>query len=122
MGKPGEIALYLAHCDFYPFGSVIENNKIAIDIISNAYRELDDQARKDDDFVIENCAMTSLALQFCRVDILTQYSLLLTMVSLFEEAVNTLCQIYKDTLKLDKELKDIKGAGLERAEDYKKRK
>ena len=27
IGKPGEMALYLAHCDFYPFRSVIENKK-----------------------------------------------------------------------------------------------
>ena len=32
MGKASDIALYLAHCDFYPFRSVIENNKIALDI------------------------------------------------------------------------------------------
>lgn len=31
VNKPGEMALYLAHCDFYPFRSVIENNKIALD-------------------------------------------------------------------------------------------
>lgn len=28
MGKASEMALYLAHCDFYPFRSVIENNKL----------------------------------------------------------------------------------------------
>ena len=33
MGKASEMALYLAHCDFYPFRSVIENNKIALDVI-----------------------------------------------------------------------------------------
>ena len=27
MGKASDMALYLAHCDFYPFRSVIENNK-----------------------------------------------------------------------------------------------
>ena len=30
MGKASDMALYLAHCDFYPFRSVIENNKIII--------------------------------------------------------------------------------------------
>ena len=33
MGKASDMALYLAHCDFYPFRSVIENNKIALDAI-----------------------------------------------------------------------------------------
>ena len=28
MHKAGDMALYLAHCDFYPFKSVIDNNKI----------------------------------------------------------------------------------------------
>lgn len=31
MHKAGDMALYLAHCDFYPFKSVIDNNKMAID-------------------------------------------------------------------------------------------
>lgn len=34
MEKPGEMALYIAHCDLYPFRSVIENNKIALDMIA----------------------------------------------------------------------------------------
>lgn len=54
----------------------------------------------------------------CRVDLLTQYSLLLTMVSLLEEAVNTLCRLYHNINHLDKEVKDIKGSGLERAAKY----
>ena len=52
------------------------------------------------------------------MDILTQYSLLLTMVSLLEEAVNTLCRIHKDLGQFTTELKDVKGAGLERAAKY----
>ena len=62
--------------------------------------------------------MTSGTLHSCRVDLLTQYSMLLTMVSLLEEAVNTLCRLYHDINQLDKELKDIKGSGLERAAKY----
>ena len=58
--------------------------------------------------------MTSGTLHSCRVDLLTQYSLLLTMVSLLEEAVNTLCRLYHNINHLDKEVKDIKGSGLER--------
>ena len=62
--------------------------------------------------------MTSGTLHSCRVDLLTQYSLLLTMVSLLEEAVNTLCRLYHNINHLDKEVKDIKGSGLERAAKY----
>ena len=118
MGKAGDMALYLAHCDFYPFRSVIENNKIALDIIGESYRNLATKARENNDFITEEWAMTSGSLHSCRVDLLTQYSLLLTMVSLLEEAVNTLCRIYHDINHLDKELKDIKGRGLERAAKY----
>ena len=118
MGKPGEMALYLAHCDFYPFRSVIENNKIALDAIVEEYRKIQQQASAVDDFRTESWAMTSVMLLSCRVDILTQYSLLLTMVSLLEEAVNTLCRIYHNVNQLPKELKDIKGSGLERAAKY----
>ncbi|WP_243107780.1 hypothetical protein [Clostridium sp. OF09-36] len=87
MGKASDMALYLAHCDFYPFRSVIENNKIALDAIDESYRNLAEEARLKNDFFTEQWAMTSGTLHSCRVDLLTQYSLLLTMVSLLEEAV-----------------------------------
>ena len=48
----------------------------------------------------------------------TQYSLLLTMVSILEEAVNTLCRVHMNMKHLTKELKDIKGSGLERGAKY----
>lgn len=112
MGKTSEVALYLAHCDFFPFRSVIENNKIALDVINESYRQMAAEAREKDDFVSEQWAMTSGTLHSCRVE------LLLTMVSLLEESVNTLCRLYHDLNHLDKELKDIKGNGLERAAKY----
>lgn len=79
MGKASDMALYLAHCDFYPFRSVIENNKIALDAIDESYRNLAEEARLKNDFFTEQWAMTSGTLHSCRVDLLTQYSLLLTM-------------------------------------------
>ena len=118
MDNPGGMALYLAHCDFYPFRNVIENNKIALYAIAESYREIAREATKINDFETECWAMTSGTLHSCRVDLLTQYSLLLTMVSLLEEAVNTLCRIYHNVYQIEKELKDINGNGLERAATY----
>lgn len=118
MHKPGEMALYMAHCDLYPFKSVIENNKIALEVIGKSYHEMSQEAREHDDFLTEQWAMTSGLLHSSRVYLYTQYSLLLTMVSLLEEAVNTLCRVYKNMLSLSKDLKDIKGSGLERAAKY----
>ncbi len=93
MGKTSEVALYLA------FRSVIENNKIALDVINESYRQMAAEAREKDDFVSEQWAMTSGTLHSCRVE------LLLTMVSLLEESVNTLCRLYHDLNHLDKELR-----------------
>lgn len=76
------------------------------------------EARTKDDFVSEQWAITSGTLHSCRVDLLTQYSLLLTMESLLEESVNTLCRLYHNINHLDKEVKDIKESGLERAAKY----
>lgn len=121
MSKAGDMALYLAHCDFYPFRSVIENNKIALEIIDESYRRIAEESRERNDFATEQWAMISGDLHSCRVDLLTQYSLLLTMVSLLEEAVNTLCRIFYNMNTLDTELKDIKGSGLERANEYLKK-
>lgn len=47
MGKASDMALYLAHCDFYPFRSVIENNKIALDAIDESYRNLAEEYIKN---------------------------------------------------------------------------
>ena len=118
MGKAGDMALYLAHCDFYPFRSVIENNKTALDAIDESYKNLWEDARVKNDFITEEWAMTSRSLHICRVDLLTQYSLLLTMVSLLEESVNTLCRLYYNINHLDKKLEELKGNGLERAAKY----
>lgn len=80
-----------------------------------------DETRKNGDFQTESWAMTSGRFQFYRVEILTQYSLLLIMISLLEETGNTLCRLYKNNFSLEEDLKDIKGAGLEKAADYLKK-
>ena len=116
LGKASDMALYLADCDFYPSRSFIENNKIALDAIEESYRNLAEKARLKNSFVTEQRAMISGTLHSYRVDLFTQYSLLLTMVSLLEESVNTLCRLYHDLNHLSKEVKDIKGSGLEHAD------
>lgn len=121
MHKPGEMALYLAHSDLFPFRSVIENNKLALDAINETYRNTAGAARLQDDFITESYALTSGLLSTSRVDILTQYSLLITMVSLLEESVNTLCNIYCDLQNETVKLTDVKGNGLERAATYLKK-
>lgn len=118
ISKPGEMALYLAHCDFFPFRSVIENNKLAIDVLSEVYTSEIEKAHIANDFSVEEWALTNQTLHTSKVDLLTQYSLLLTMVSLFEEAVNTLCRVYWSMLPLVKQLEDIKGEGMDRACTY----
>lgn len=40
------MALYLAHCDFYPFKSVIDNNKMSIDLVTKAYSDMAQEARE----------------------------------------------------------------------------
>lgn len=59
MSKPAEMALYFAHSDFYPFKSVIENNKIATDLVSEAYYSMANDARSKNDFQTKSWAMTS---------------------------------------------------------------
>ena len=47
MHKAGDMALYLAHCDFYPFKSVIDNNKMAIDSFDAACQQLNREYQKN---------------------------------------------------------------------------
>lgn len=118
MHTAGGLALYSAHCDFYPFKSMIENNKKALDAVDAAYRKIVDIARDYGDFRAESWAMTSGTLLASRVGVFTQYSLLLTMIALLEEAANTLCRIHKTMGYFDKDLENIRGSGLERAAKY----
>ena len=118
MGKAGEVALYLVYCDFYPFRANIENNKMAFYVIGEIYRQKVSEASVKDNFISEQWAMTCGTFHSCRVDLLTQYSLLLTIISLLEESLNTLCHLYHDMNHLYKELKDTKGSGLERTAKY----
>ena len=118
MHKPGEMALYLAHCDLLPFRSVIENNKMVLDMLTDSYFKLTENAREEGLYDLENRTMMNNLLTTTRVDLLTQYSLLITMVSLFEEAVYTLCNVYYEFNKLHTKVYDIKGQGLSRAKKY----
>lgn len=67
------MALYLVHCDFYPFRSVIENNEIVLDAIDENYRNMVEEAKLKSNFTIQKWAMTSETLYYYRVDLLTQY-------------------------------------------------
>ena len=116
--EPGELALYLAHCDFYPFRSVIENSKIILDAKRKIYLGIADKANEQDDFKTHCWAMNSVMISNSRVDLLTNHSLLLIMVSLLEESVNTLCRIYYNKYKIKTKLEEVKGSGLERAAEY----
>ena len=113
--KPGEMALYHAHSDFFPFRSVIETTKISIDTMNQFYQQQYSSARMYEDFVTEEWAMTSRMLYNCRVAPLSYDSLVLIMVSLLEEAFNTLCRTYKIMNNFEIDQKDIAGQGLERA-------
>ena len=88
------------------------------DAINEHYHEMVKKTMETDDFETQCRAMTSGTILNSRVDIQVQYSLLLVLVSLLEEAVNTFCRIHKEMGGLTTDLKDIKGSGLERAAKY----
>ena len=93
MGDPGERALYHAHSDLMPFKSVIDITKTSVMAFSEFYHNQSKAARDHGDSVTEGWAMTSGMLYSARAIPLTYYSLVLIMVSLLEEAFNTLCRI-----------------------------
>lgn len=53
MGKASDMALYLAHCDFYPFRSVIENNKKLLMQLMRA-TEIHGRSKIKNDFLLSN--------------------------------------------------------------------
>lgn len=118
ISKPGDMALYHAHVDFMPFRSVIENTMLSVKASREYYMEHYKKASELEDFIHEDWAMTSASLYSARVVPLTYYSLVLVMVSLLEEAFNTLCRAYQLSEKYTLVQKDIEGQGLERAIKY----
>lgn len=118
MSKPGDVALYHAHYDFMPLFNVIENIKMTIDVTGKFYFDKSNEARESNDFITEEWAMSSHTLFNARVVPLSYYSLVLIMVSLLEEAFNTLCRAYTLKYNYNIEYKDIAGQGLERAITY----
>lgn len=116
--KPGEMALYHAHCDFMPFRSVIETTQVSLSAMREYYHEHTEKAREVGDYVTEEWAMTSGMLYTARAIPLSYYSLVLVMVSLLEEAFNTLCRAYCIINKYQIVQKDMAGQGLERAVNY----
>jgi len=115
ISNPGEMALYHAYCDFYPFRSVLETINEAISSTVSVYGNQVDIAREENDILVENQAMTNGALFLARVTPLVFYSVVLTMVSVLEEFFNTLCRAYYIMNKYSISQKDISGQGLERA-------
>lgn len=116
--KPGEMALYHAHSDLLPFKSVIDTTKVSLEAISGYYHSTSNKARELGDYITEEWAMTSGMLYSARVIPLSYYSLVLVMVSLLEEAFNTLCRAYHIMKEYEIEQKDMAGQGLERAITY----
>lgn len=120
MNKIGEMALYLAHCDLYPFRSVISNSELISNLSVETYREMAVDAGNKGDIVAEEYLMMSQSLQVGRVDSLTCYSLVLVLVSLLEESFNTLCRLYYNINHFEVELKLYKSrnTGLDQAIEY----
>ncbi|MDK2941824.1 MAG: hypothetical protein PWP56_1337 [Acetobacterium sp.] len=116
--KPGEMALYHAYSDLMPFRSVIETTNVSLSAIKEYYFKGSRKAREEGDPVTEEWAMTSGMLYLARAMPLSYYSLVLVMVSLLEEAFNTLCHSYYIINRFQIKQKDMTGKGLERSINY----
>lgn len=117
--KPGEMALYHAYSDLMPFRSVIETTNVSLSAIKKYYFKGSRKAREEGDPVTEEWAMTSGMLYLARAMPLSYYSLVLVMVSLLEEAFNTLCHSYYIIInRFQIKQKDMTGKGLERSINY----
>lgn len=113
--KAGEMALYHAHSDLYPFKSVIDTIENGLSVYHQTYYEMADKARDNDDVFAEYDFMYSGQIYGARVMPLAYYSLVLTLVSILEEAFNTICRAYQLMNKYNITYKDFSGQGIERA-------
>jgi hypothetical protein len=118
MGKACNIALYHAHCDFDPFITVIKNNEISIKALNEYYHNLSRTARENNDWITEDNAMRNSMIYMARAVPYSYYSLVIIMMSLLEEAFNTLCRAYAIVEKKSITYEAIEGTGLDRAFKY----
>lgn len=116
--KPVEMALYHAHRDLLPFKSVIDTTKVSLDAISGYNHSTSNKAIELGDYITGEYAMTNGMLYSARAIPLSYYSLVLVMVSLLEEAFNTMCRAYRIMKEYEIEQRDMVGQGLERAITY----
>lgn len=115
LNKPGHIALYHAHFDFYAIRGLIDTTEKSIDDISQSFHI---NAIIADDYgdVYTNCKENmNLNLYNSRVVPLAYNSILLILISALEEAFNCLCNSYYIINKYSIKFTDLNGQGLERA-------
>jgi len=93
--KAGEMALYHAHSDLYPFKTVIETAENGLSVYHRSYYEMVDKARELNDLLSESDFMSNGFIYGARVMPLAYYSLVLTLVAIIEEAFNTICRAYQ---------------------------
>lgn len=71
ISKPRDLTLYLVHYDSCPFRSVIDNNKIVLDAISEAYIKMANETQIANDYIIEEWAIKCQNLRMAKMDLQT---------------------------------------------------
>lgn len=115
ISKPGDMALYHAHCDLMPFKGLIETTEISIKSFSKMFSMEAVMATNCGDIISENKAYENQNIYMSRVSPIAYSSIILMMVSMLEESFNTACKCYYVKNSYSVEFNDISGKGLDRA-------
>lgn len=118
LDKPGEMALYLSYLDIFPFLSVIENSDKSNKETLEKYWKYIEVATAIGDFEKYSELMTTVSVHSNKVELYSCYSLWMTLVSLLEDALFTLCRCYQNLGNTSIKLSEAKGQGLEKATMY----
>lgn len=113
--KAGEMALYHAHSDLYPFRMVIDTISDGVKVYHQSYYEMAKEAGENKDWLTQDEFMFKGGVYGSVARPLAYYSLVLILVSIIEEAFNTICRAYQLMYKYKLTVKDISGQGIERA-------
>lgn len=116
----GGRSLYLAHCDFEPLKGLIEQTEVATSATVEYFGDLGRKCSDIGDSRSESDAYETQGIFSARVIPLAYQSILLIMVALLEEAMNTWCRGVKLTDNSCPELKDFysRGGVIEKTADY----
>lgn len=102
--NPGSLGLYTNSLEFEAFKEIMNiNHKVVQEKIDKYYEQLNNEIKTTDNILM------NLSLYNTKLIPILNSGLLISLVSIFEETMYSICKVYKEKLNILISFKDIKG-------------